>query len=154
MKLRHVIVAAALGSCFGFASAANQTLDLSGGSASFVGSANLLDGGDDIISFVNLAEGSYDFLLTISSQYIADLGATINGMAADVVGSGTVRFASLAASDDSPFVLSVFGTASPLSKYSGELTVTAAVPEPETYALMLIGLGAVGWMARRRRSPR
>jgi hypothetical protein len=30
-------------------------------------------------------------------------------------------------------------------------TIAAPAPEPETYALMLAGLGLVGWAARRRR---
>jgi hypothetical protein len=29
-------------------------------------------------------------------------------------------------------------------------TVAPPIPEPETYALMLAGLGLVGWAARRR----
>lgn len=38
-----------------------------------------------------------------------------------------------------------------LSSMSVSSASVAAVPEPETYALMLAGLGLTGWIARRRR---
>ena len=34
--------------------------------------------------------------------------------------------------------------------YAGAIVTVSAVPEPETYALMLLGLGAIGMFAWRR----
>jgi hypothetical protein len=33
------------------------------------------------------------------------------------------------------------------------VTVSPAVPEPATWAMMLLGFGAAGFMLRRRRAP-
>jgi len=39
-----------------------------------------------------------------------------------------------------------------MAVHSGDVAITAAIPEPETYALMLAGLGLVGGIARRRKA--
>ena len=44
-----------------------------------------------------------------------------------------------------------YGALGTMSGYPVSQTITAAVPEPETYALMLAGLGLMGFIARRRR---
>ena len=60
-----------------------------------------------------------------------------------------------------PYYLKIFGTASgtgagPLNGiYSGAITVTAApIPEPESYAMFLAGLGVMGAIALRRKKAR
>ena len=51
------------------------------------------------------------------------------------------------------YALTVMGVANGTSGgiYTGAISVTA-VPEPETYAMMLAGLAALGFLARRRQS--
>jgi hypothetical protein len=40
------------------------------------------------------------------------------------------------------------------SEYNQDVVFAAPVPEPSTYALMLAGLAAVGFMARRQRQAK
>ena len=44
-----------------------------------------------------------------------------------------------------------YGGGNPDQFYVSSLAVTAPIPEPEIYAMMLAGLGLMGFVARRRR---
>ena len=52
------------------------------------------------------------------------------------------------------FKVSGVGVGPSISSYSYTATVTPVVPEPETYAMMLAGLGMLGGIAVRRRGRR
>jgi len=120
--------------------AANQTLDLSSGSASFIGTSILLDGGDDVLTFVNLPSGAYDFRFSLSAQDVTGLAADVNGQAAGITDQGVFSFAGLESTSAAPFVVTLTGTAGSRALYSGELSV-ALVPEPAAAALLLAALG-------------
>lgn len=153
MKLSQLAAAAALVASAGIACAADQSVAFVGDTAGFdSGTGSVLDGGDDVITFTGLAAGTYDFLLTMSSQYVDLTSITLNGVAGTIAPMGSkITFASVEGTGTAPFTLTLTGSpTSALGRYSGELSV-AVVPEPETYALLLAGLGVLGFVGRRRR---
>ena len=75
---------------------------------------------------------------------------TLNGNAYSPVSTGAVEVWDLTSTKvTGPLTLSVIGTAGSNASYSGTLNL-APVPEPESYAMMLGALGALGFVARRR----
>jgi hypothetical protein len=77
--------------------------------------------------------------------------ATLNGVALSIT-NGTFDFAYTASqlSLDGTLTLILNGTSGANASYAGTINVLP-VPEPETYALMLAGVGVIGFMARRRK---
>lgn len=150
--MRKSLALAALAMATVPAFAADQSIDLSSGTATFASTSPVLAGGDDVLSFINLAAGTYDFLLDLTARNITGLTVTLNGQQAATTSLGRFTFAALESTGQAPFALTITGLAGARASYDGTLSVSA-VPEPETYAMLLAGLGVVTMLARRR-TPR
>jgi hypothetical protein len=152
MNMKSVCLAVLLAGLSATSFAADQSIDLSSGSANFGSTKPLLDLGDDVLTFTGLASGTYKVSVTLSSSNILDLTGSLNGQALTLVPNLPIVFGYLSDySTAAPLALTVFGTAVSKGTYAGTITASA-VPEPETYALMLAGLGIVGFVASRRKA--
>jgi len=111
--------------------------------------AAIHDGGASVISNF-LRGGIYNVTFTNFSLYDTTTSTLIGGGST----SGNVStfdFGSISAVSD-VFKLHVEGNVGNVLKpagYSGNLSISP-VPEPETYAMLLAGLGLIGFSARRR----
>ena len=160
MKFKQLIVAGAIGVMSLAASAADQTVTFAAGASSVAFSSRgrlfdpVLSGGTDVITFAGLAAGAYSYSLSWVSFFVGNESFSLNGASghvANLFGNTLVSFGSLRDTDVTPLVLTFSGTALPLlGSYQGTLSVSP-VPEPSAFALMLAGLGALGFVVRRRR---
>ena len=77
--------------------------------------------------------------------------ASLNGTPFDVSPNGDVEFGTLGATAlQDVNTLVVRGFTGGQASFAGDLAF-AAVPEPSTWGLMLLGFGSIGWMVRRRK---
>ena len=159
MKLSSLALAVTLALASSASFAAGGPLDLSSGSAG-------LQGTPAAGSFADV----YTFSLVSTVVASASITSVVNGaqdidFSSIVISgpSGSFSFSlllgdpvevwSLSSTTLAPgsYTLTLSGTNSPAgASYGGNLAVSA-VPEPETYAMLLAGLGGLGFVVRRRR---
>ncbi|MDP3663993.1 MAG: FxDxF family PEP-CTERM protein [Nitrosomonas sp.] len=81
--------------------------------------------------------------------------ASLNGVPLTLSPTGDFEFGNLSTTNflNGPLILTVTGHSGAeggqFASYSGTMNISL-VPEPETYAMLLAGLGLLGFMARRR----
>jgi hypothetical protein len=155
MKFRSLIAASAI--AFSSFAAFAGTATFVDGAASFTNDAFSTTGQfTQTIAFDGLAVGTYQVTGSISGQQLTVDTLLLNEntwtWTNATFGNGVhyIKNGAIEVTDTSPFTLFIHGTNyATNAKYSGELYVTA-VPEPESFAMLLAGLGLMGAIARRR----
>ena len=88
---------------------------------------------------------------TINVRAVDSLGATVTRAQINPATTSFVGFVSNGTISSVQVFVGTAGTGTPeVWPTINDLTIAAAIPEPESYALMLAGLGLVGFLARRR----
>lgn len=161
MNLKTLLLAAALAGSAGLASAASPPIDLTpSGPGQFAGSFTQPVDGLFIDSF-SFMPASFSGLVSVSlsslSGPVSFFTASLNGQDFSFLpelGQASFDFSAYVSGGE-PLSLTVFGAVLDAEgnlggegSYRG--AITAAVPEPQTYALLLMGLAGIGFTLRRK----
>ncbi len=164
MKLKFVVAAALLavgGSSFAAITSEDSFID--GSAFVYTFGANRIMPNETMFSF-SLDSNDMDFtsFFTPGGQYFVTGGISGTKFTISSVKLNNVAWPATAGSDidlgtkmvgpNDVLTISVMGTRVEAgSNFNGQLMLTP-VPEPETYAMMLAGLAALGFLARRRKN--
>lgn len=112
-----------------------------------------LGNGNSYGSAVVAAGPIQQFSITLSQAALTDLNAAVQNQSDKrfVIGGSLLSISGPFANEQ---LFAIFGAQSALSPAASLSFETAAVPEPATWAMMILGFGMVGFASRRRRSQK
>jgi len=154
MKIKNLLMAVliAAASTAGFAATATFADGEAGISAKVEGAKNKAF--SDTWNFFGLGAGTYSIQGALNGTNLSFTSIVLDGRTWDLTQTGNFSFASVEYSGHGPLQLTISGiklNSAPLkASYNGSVSVSP-VPEPETYAMLLAGLGVMGAIARRRK---
>lgn len=160
-RITGLAMAAAMAMGMASAAQAAPTISFAGGSGSFGNAAFGVGPFTDVYTFTVPHDGFISVLLTSTSTGPADnvnfnyTDVTLNGVSFDVISRGVNELRQLIKAPvlAGTQTISITGASGALGAYSGSLTF-GGVPEPKSWALMIVGFGLAGAAMRRRAAKR
>jgi hypothetical protein len=119
-------------------------------SFAFCGVAEAGTGKELKVDYIVYLSGNISSFTELQTGEVAEASISLSDTAYEIVGSEYSGDLKVSLASEKFRSLDNLGISSYFSKPCNTLSVVA-VPEPETYSLMLTGIGMLGFMARRRK---